>query len=76
MLSAGVALEDFPRGVEAACRGGASGFLAGRAIWRDALVEDPEPALRERSVPRLRDLAALVDYVARPWQAASGTAWA
>ena len=74
VLSAGVALEDFPRGVEAACRGGASGFLAGRAIWRDALVEDPEPALRERSVPRLRDLASLVDAVARPWHALGGTA--
>ncbi len=57
VLSSGVSIEDFPRAVEAACRGGASGFLAGRAVWRDALVEDPEPILRERSVPRLQQLA-------------------
>jgi sulfofructosephosphate aldolase len=72
VLSAGVALEDFPAGVEAACRGGASGFLAGRAIWRDALVEDPVPALEARAVPRLRQLATTVDALARPWTAAAG----
>jgi sulfofructosephosphate aldolase len=32
VLSNGVELEDFPAAVEAACRGGASGMLAGRAI--------------------------------------------
>jgi sulfofructosephosphate aldolase len=74
VLSAGVALEDFPAGVEAACRGGASGFLAGRAIWRDALVEEPEPVLRERAVPRLQRLAALVDVTARPWHAVEASA--
>ncbi len=67
VLSAGVALEDFATGVEAACRGGASGFLAGRAIWRDAIGPDPEPALLERSVPRLRRLGEIVDAHARPW---------
>lgn len=67
VLSSGVAIDDFPRAVEAACDGGASGFLAGRAIWRDAIGPDPEPALRERSVPRLRALARIVDTHARPW---------
>lgn len=67
VLSAGVALEDFAAGVEAACRGGASGFLAGRAVWRDAIGPDPEPALRERSVPRLGRLGEIVDAHARPW---------
>ena len=67
VLSAGVALEDFAAGVEAACRGGASGFLAGRAVWRDAIGPDPEPSLRERSVPRLRRLREIVDAHARPW---------
>jgi sulfofructosephosphate aldolase len=69
VLSSGVAIDDFAGAVESACLGGASGFLAGRAIWRDALVEDPEPALRERAVPRLRGLAAIVDATARPWHA-------
>ena len=67
VLSSGVAIEDFPRAVEAACRGGASGFLAGRAMWRDAVGPDPRRSLRERSVPRLRQLATTVDSAARPW---------
>lgn len=67
VLSSGVSIDDFASAVEAACRGGASGFLAGRAVWRDAIGPDPEPALRERSVPRLRRLGEIVDEVARPW---------
>ncbi len=67
VLSSGVTIDRFASAVEAACRGGASGFLAGRAVWRDALVEHPEPLLRERSVPRLRELGAIVDAHARPW---------
>jgi sulfofructosephosphate aldolase len=70
VLSNGVELDDFPAAVEAACRGGASGFLAGRAIWSDLVGEaDPEAALRERSVPRLERLAAIVDEHGRPWRA-------
>ena len=67
VLSSGVAIDDFPAAVEAACRGGASGFLAGRAVWRDAIGPDPEPMLRERSVARLRRLGEIVDALARPW---------
>jgi sulfofructosephosphate aldolase len=69
VLSQGVAPEDFPRAVAAACRGGASGFLAGRALWTAALAaDDPTELLRERSVPRLRELAAIVDAHGRPWR--------
>ena len=69
VLSNGVALEDFPRAVEAACRGGASGMLAGRAIWSDVVAaDDPVPLLRERSVPRLERLAEIVDALGRPWR--------
>ena len=67
VLSSGVAIDDFPAAVEAACRGGASGFLAGRAVWRDAIGPDPKPALRERSVPRMERLGRIVDDSARPW---------
>jgi sulfofructosephosphate aldolase len=74
VLSSGVAIEDFERAVEAACRGGASGFLAGRAVWRDALTADPEPMLRERSLPRLQRLARIVDREARPWTEATSPA--
>jgi sulfofructosephosphate aldolase len=69
VLSNGVALEDFPRAVEASCRGGASGFLAGRAIWSDLVeADDPGPLLREVSVPRLERLGAIVDAHGRPWR--------
>jgi sulfofructosephosphate aldolase len=68
VLSNGVELDDFPAAVEAAAKGGASGFLAGRAIWSDLVLEDdPAPLLRERALPRLQRLSALVDEHARPW---------
>lgn len=68
VLSQGVDPEDFPRAVEAACKGGASGMLAGRAVWLPALVpDDPGDSLREHSIPRLQELAAIVDAHARPW---------
>jgi sulfofructosephosphate aldolase len=71
VLSQGVSIVDFPAAVELACRNGASGFLAGRAIWSDTVgADDPVPLLRERSVERLRRLTELVDEHARPWQEA------
>jgi len=69
VLSQGVEPERFPAAVEAACRGGASGILAGRAVWTAALAEgDPTRILRERSVPRLRELGAIVAAHATPWR--------
>lgn len=66
-LSNGVALEDFPRAVALACRGGASGFLAGRAIWSDCVADPSGERLRRVAAPRLAALAAEVDRSARPW---------
>ena len=69
VLSQGVDPAAFPRAVEAACRGGASGMLAGRAVWTATLgADDPTELLREHSVPRLRELAAIVDAHGRPWR--------
>jgi sulfofructosephosphate aldolase len=69
VLSQGVAADDFPRAVEAACRGGASGFLAGRALWTMTLpADDPTELLRTQSVPRLQELGAIVDEHGRPWR--------
>jgi sulfofructosephosphate aldolase len=69
VLSQGVAPEDFPAAVEASCRGGASGLLAGRAVWAPTLAaDDQEAALREFSVPTLERLAAIVDAHGRPWR--------
>lgn len=72
VLSQGVAAADFPDAVSAACRAGASGFLAGRALWADVVGQADLPAaLQEVSVPRLRRLCQIVDEQARPWTAAA-----
>jgi sulfofructosephosphate aldolase len=69
VLSQGVAADDFPAAVEASCRGGASGFLAGRALWTSTLAaDDPTELLRSQSIPRLQQLAAIVDEHGRPWR--------
>ena len=50
----------------AACRGGASGFLAGRAIWTASLAApDIEAHLADVAAPRLAKLATAVDLAVR-----------
>jgi sulfofructosephosphate aldolase len=74
VLSQGVEPDDFPGAVEASCKGGASGMLAGRAVWTATLgADDPTELLREYSVPRLQELARIVDANARPWREKGGT---
>jgi tagatose 1,6-diphosphate aldolase len=41
ILSAGVGIEEFIVNVELACAAGCSGFLCGRAIWKDAVTLYP-----------------------------------
>jgi tagatose 1,6-diphosphate aldolase len=42
ILSAGVAIEEFLVQVDLATAAGASGFLCGRAIWKDAIEHYPD----------------------------------
>jgi sulfofructosephosphate aldolase len=71
VLSQGVDREDFLRAVTAACRAGASGFLAGRALWSDLVgAPDVGTGLQQVAVPRLERLCAVVDQSARPWSEA------
>ncbi|HET7829762.1 MAG TPA: hypothetical protein VFL03_09380 [Candidatus Limnocylindrales bacterium] len=64
VLSNGVAPDRFDDAAAAACEGGASGFLAGRAIWTASLAaEDIERHLHEVAAPRLRALAARIDAI-------------
>ncbi len=70
VLSAGVDHATFCRQVEIACRGGASGFLAGRSMWKDAIgltgtarVEN----LTGVAVQRLRELSDIAQTYAWPW---------
>ncbi|SCK32316.1 sulfofructosephosphate aldolase [Streptomyces sp. WMMB 714] len=68
VLSQGVEPSAFPRAVEAACRAGASGFLAGRALWTDALdAHDRDARLGGPCLERLRRLGETVDAYGRPW---------
>jgi sulfofructosephosphate aldolase len=69
VLSQGVERADFLGAVRAACRSGASGFLAGRALWSDVVgAPDVPRALAEISVPRLERLVEVVDAEATPWR--------
>ncbi|QEW01890.1 hypothetical protein [Microbacterium lushaniae] len=71
VLSQGVERDRFADAVRAACLEGASGFLAGRALWSDVVgSHDARTELRTRSVERLRRLSDVVDETARPWSAA------
>jgi sulfofructosephosphate aldolase len=64
VLSSGVDPDAFPAAVELACREGASGFLAGRAVWRGCIGSpDPEECLTRDAVPRLQRLVDVVDSV-------------
>lgn len=62
VLSSGVHRDEFPRAVALACAEGASGFLAGRAVWSACLGQpDPTQALEEDAVRRLELLCQTVD---------------
>lgn len=65
VLSSGVDPDHFPKAVEWACKGGASGFLAGRAVWRGVIGQpDMEAALRSDALERMKRLSGLVDSLA------------
>jgi sulfofructosephosphate aldolase len=72
VLSSGVLAERFPAAVQAACQGGASGFLAGRAVWADTVGPgDYRERIRTESVPRMAALIDIVNEHARPWRSAT-----
>ena len=70
ILSAGVGYDNFKTQVEIACRAGASGFLAGRSIWRD-LASTREPKARKtaaaEAVRRLAELGAVTRKHGKPF---------
>jgi tagatose-1,6-bisphosphate aldolase len=71
LLSAGVSFDDFAVQVGIAARAGASGYIAGRAIWRDAvgnLPDDVRIAGLATAGRRLDQLNGLVREHGRPWR--------
>lgn len=75
VLSGGVDDETFARQVEAACRSGASGVLAGRSVWAPAAVLPPrarDEFLMTEGRARLQRLVDLADEFGRPWHERPG----
>jgi tagatose 1,6-diphosphate aldolase len=73
ILSAGVGYDDFRTQVELACKSGASGFLAGRSIWRDAAAtrdESSRAGAVQMALNRLSELADLARRHGRPYRPA------
>ena len=77
ILSAGVDYATFKKQVEIASRTGASGFLAGRALWQEGVQiksrEERMEFFRNTAAPRLRELVTIVEQYARPWYAKMGS---
>ena len=75
VLSAGVPFEQFSDVLKIAFdEGGASGFIAGRSIWREALPlngMERQRFLDSVARPRLDDLVTVANERARPWTAAT-----
>lgn len=70
LLSAGVNFETFERQTIVACEAGASGFLAGRAIWKEAVnMPENERAtfLSGQATDRLKRLLEIAAEKSRPW---------
>ena len=65
ILSAGTSFEPFIKEVEMACRSGASGFLAGRAVWQEAVWMTESSARRKFlatvAADRLKRLVEVAD---------------
>ncbi|MBL6928745.1 MAG: tagatose 1,6-diphosphate aldolase [Rhodospirillales bacterium] len=72
MLSAGAGMTEFKHVLRYAFKGGASGYLAGRAIWWPAFQLFPDldamtAELRAEGVPYMAELSHLADEAATPW---------
>jgi tagatose 1,6-diphosphate aldolase/sulfofructosephosphate aldolase len=72
VLSAGVPFTEFAQVMRIAFdEGGASGFIAGRSVWREAVALDGaerQKFLTGVARPRLAELTELAAAHARPWQ--------
>lgn len=72
MLSAGAGMAEFKAVLDHAYAAGASGYLAGRAIWSEAFKAFPDweavrAGLAGQGVNYMKDINALTDAQAKPW---------
>jgi tagatose 1,6-diphosphate aldolase len=70
LLSAGVDFETFEQQTRVACEAGASGWLAGRAIWKESVAmtrEQRRDFLAGPAIERAERLAEIASRTARSW---------
>ena len=71
LLSAGVDFDSFKKQVKMACKAGASGFLAGRALWQEgAQIQSRDERMsffQNTAASRLKELAEIADSDGKPW---------
>jgi tagatose-1,6-bisphosphate aldolase len=70
LLSEGAGFEDFAVQMEIVARAGASGYIAGRAVWGDAVGNLPDEVRRAglaRAAQRLDTLNDIVRRHGKPW---------
>ncbi|MBK9740281.1 MAG: hypothetical protein IPO93_12370 [Actinobacteria bacterium] len=71
VLSAGVDFDKFTEVIKVSCDdGGASGFIAGRSVWKESIGltgAERETFLSDVAVPRLEALREAIAGKARPW---------
>jgi len=76
LLSAGVDFDSFKKQVEIACKSGASGFLAGRALWQEgAQIRSRDERMnffQNTAASRLKELAEIADSYGKPWYSRLG----
>ena len=76
ILSAGVNFELFYQEVEIACQAGASGFLAGRALWQEATQigsrRERLTFLETTVAKRLKSLTKIANDYGTPWHSKLG----
>lgn len=71
LLSAGVNFNIFKKQLDIACRAGASGFVAGRAVWKEAASLNKNERidfLKNTAVKRTEELVTIVQEHATPWK--------
>jgi tagatose 1,6-diphosphate aldolase len=71
ILSAGVDFDIFRQQVEIACQAGASGFLGGKAVWKEAITisntRERARFLKEVATERLKTLTQIANKYGVPW---------
>jgi len=76
LLSAGVSYDTFLKQVRVACQAGASGIMAGRAVWKEAVTLDVAARnnfLKSAAYERMKGLKSLCEELGRPFTEVYGS---